>query len=370
MSRMQIKTTWAAALLLAGSAGGALAGGPTSIVNNGAMQMKQSTLTAADIENAKPLNPTVSAPSSTMFDLTAAMAMREAQRSARVDVPGGLGGAKADHLATRVATTNYKGSGGITPQAYGTSGVPFTSGRYYGGTGVATTYPYRLAGKLYFKDPAGNTYWCTGSMIRKGIVVTAGHCLNSGSGTWYNSWTYIPGYQNGYAPFGTWTNWAYGEITVDWLTGGGGVPNLRDWAILVFNRDGSGNTIGDYTGWFGYQYPSFFGQNISQLGYPANMDSGNWMQRTHSNVAFYGSNNGTWGSDESGGSSGGPLVINLRNVYNNSNPPPQDNAPNRIVAVTSWGWVSTGPQQQGASQFDSVLGTMLSNACTAFPWAC
>ena len=38
-------------------------------------------------------------------------------------------------------------------------------------------------------------------------------------------------------PYGTWTNWAYARTTTDWVTGGGAVPNLRDWAVIVFNKD-------------------------------------------------------------------------------------------------------------------------------------
>lgn len=366
-SRRAVKL--AVALTAAATASWALAAGPTMLVNNGPVQMRQSPITDKDIAAARPLMPTANGFSPTMYDLNAAMAMRAEQQSRQVDVAGAVGGAKADHLARMVGRSQYKEADGIDPQAYGTAGVPFTSGRFYGGQGLAKSHPYRMAGKLFFKDSAGNTYWCTGSMIRTGIVVTAGHCLNNGQGSWYNSWTYIPGYQNGYAPYGTWTNWVFGQITVDWLNGGGAVPNLRDWAILVFGQDGSGNTIGAYTGYFGYQYPSFYGQNITQLGYPGNMDSGNYMQRTNSMVASYGTNNGTWGSDQRGGSSGGPLAINLRSAYDNTSPP-SDNGTNRIVAVTSWGWVSTAPQQQGASQFDSVLGTMLSGACTSYPWAC
>lgn len=359
----------AVALSMAGAASWALAGGPTVVVNNGPVQMKQSPITDKDIAAARPLMPTAKGFSPTMSDLNAAMAMRAEQQSGQVDVAGAVGGAKADHLARTVGRTGYKEAGGIDPQAYGTAGVPFTSGRFYGGQGLAKSHPYRMAGRLFFKDGAGNTYWCTGSMIRTGVVVTAGHCLNNGQGSWYNSWTYIPGYMNGYAPYGTWSNWVYGEITVDWLNGGGVVPNARDWAVLTFGMDGGGHTIGYYTGYFGYQYPSFFGQHITQLGYPGNMDSGNYMQRTSSMVASYGTNNGTWGSDQRGGSSGGPLAINLRSSYDNTSPP-QDNGGNRIVAVTSWGWVSTAPQQQGASQFDSVLQNMLNNACSAYVGAC
>lgn len=369
MISRRIAANTAVALAIVGTAGWALAADPTVIVNNGPVQMRQSPIGEKDIATARPLMQVVKGFSPTMYDLNGAMALRAEQQAGQVDVPGAIGGAKADHLAKWIGRSEYQESGGVEPQAIGTAGVPFTSGRFYGGAGLATSHPYRMAGKLFFKDGAGNSYWCTGSMIRKGIVVTAAHCLNNGQGSWYNSWTYVPGYQNGYAPYGTWTNWVYGQITVDWLNGGGVVPNLRDWAILVFGQNGSGLTIGDYTGYFGYQYPSFFGQDITQLGYPGNMDSGNFMQKTNSIVASYGTNNGTWGSDQRGGSSGGPLAINYRSSYNNTSPP-SDNGTNRIVAVTSWGWVSTGPQQQGASQFDSVLGTMLSGACTSYPWAC
>ena len=78
----------AVALSMAGAASWALAGGPTVVVNNGPVQMKQSPITDKDIAAARPLMPTAKGFSPTMSDLNAAMAMRAEQQSGQVDVAG------------------------------------------------------------------------------------------------------------------------------------------------------------------------------------------------------------------------------------------------------------------------------------------
>jgi V8-like Glu-specific endopeptidase len=36
-------------------------------------------------------------------------------------------------------------------------------------------------------------------------VLTAGHCVNAGPGPYVRNWVFVPGYQAGQRPFGTWT---------------------------------------------------------------------------------------------------------------------------------------------------------------------
>jgi V8-like Glu-specific endopeptidase len=35
-------------------------------------------------------------------------------------------------------------------------------------------------------------------------VSTAGHCVNEGPGDFATNWAFVPAYNNGSAPFGTW----------------------------------------------------------------------------------------------------------------------------------------------------------------------
>jgi V8-like Glu-specific endopeptidase len=112
------------------------------------------------------------------------------------------------------------------------------------------------------------------------------------------------------------------------------------------------------------------GRHMTVLGYPANLDSGTQMHRVDSQVNNGGTNNGIWGSDMTGGSSGGPVVLNFRQDYVGLSGSTQDNGANRLTSVVSWGYISTGPQVQGGAQFDGTFGSMLSATCSAYAWAC
>ncbi len=332
--------------------------------------------TDADYATARTLLPKANFLPPAVMDLNAAVAA--ADQAIQGSGKAGRGGADASHLreARRALPRVGEADDGVAPDAVGTGGLQFTSSRG-GPTATDTTYPYRAVGKLYFKIGAAN-YMCSGSMIKPGIVVTAGHCVHSGNGAstgWYNSFQFIPGYRNAGGidsrPYGTWSNWASVRTTTDWYGGGGGVPNAHDFAIIVFNADAAGLKIGNYTGWLGYQYPRLIGKHQTVLGYPGNLDTGGILHRVDSLATSYGSlNNGTWGSDMEGGSSGGPSVSNFQMSYANSSTLPSENESNRVTGVVSWGYISTLPKVQGGSQFDSIFGTMVTNACTSYPWAC
>ncbi|WP_284617583.1 trypsin-like serine peptidase [Aquabacterium humicola] len=309
------------------------------------------------------------------FDYNAAAAIgRTVTQASETGHPGGL---DATGLAVRVAEpapvqdAQHEALGLVAPAAVGTQGLHFTSSAVHPAQ-ADTSFPLRATGKLWFEKVPGSGQWSvrSGTMIKPGIVVTAGHCVASGSGSWYGSFQFAPGYRNGAAPYGIWTSWATATTTDQWFTGGGGVPNAGDYALLVFNRNGSGYRIGDYTGWLGYQYPSLVGRHVTVLGYPNNLDSGSVNHRIDSQTTAGANGTGLWGSDMSGGSSGGAVVLNLRASYASSTATPSENNANRLVSVVSYGSTATGPMYQGGSVFDSRLGTMLSNMCTSFAWAC
>ena len=137
-------------------------------------------------------------------------------------------------------------------------------------------------------------------------------------------------------------------------------------------------TPGNSAGWFGYWYGGGYTSNglfqITQLGYPVGLNSGAYMERTDS----YGyrsssnSNNTVIGANMNGGSSGAPWVENfglpsaLTGETNGSFP--QQNV---VVGVTSWGYTSTSPKEQGASPFTFVnIQALINAACGANPGNC
>jgi V8-like Glu-specific endopeptidase len=309
------------------------------------------------------------------FDLNTAMSIGSRQPVEGGEA-GGRGGADArgearklfDVSPDEVQEMSMTRDSQVTPQAVGTQGLQFTSSQVYP-SDADTTYPTRATGKLWFQI-SGAWYVCSGTMIKPGIVLTAGHCVASGTGSWYTSFQFVPGYRNGAAPYGIWTSWATATTTSEWFSGGGGVPNGGDYALIVFNKNASNFRIGDYTGWFGYQYPSLIGKHVSVLGYPQNIDSGVVNHRIDAQTTSGSNNTGLWGSDMRGGSSGGGVVLNLQKSYTISTSQPQDNGSNRLVGAVSYGPTADGPMYQGGSVFDSRISTMVNNMCASYAWAC
>ncbi|WP_066342227.1 trypsin-like serine peptidase [Azohydromonas lata] len=341
--------------------------------------LQSSSFSDAELVGAKSPMPKVRFLPASAFDLNAAAA--EAQGSAvAFDKPGKRPAVAEPVLEQRrqisAAALAAMPAPEAVPEAVGTGNIQFTSTRTYPRQ-QDRVYPSSAVGKLFFRDSAGNSYICTGSVVRPGVVLTAGHCVHRGSGGnagFYNSFTFVPGYSRvgltETRPFGTWSNWQYVSTTTAWSTGGGNVPNVGDWALIVFNPDGAGRRIGDYTGYLGIQYPALIGRHVTVLGYPANLDSGTQMHRVDSMATNGGSNNGLWGSDMTGGSSGGPVILNFRQDYAGLSAATQDNAANRATSVVSWGYTSAGPQVQGGAQFNSSFATLFNQTCSAYGWAC
>lgn len=366
------------ALLLAGlglalNASAARVGDVVSMDAPAVAAQSSSTWSAADYASARPVTPMVNFLPPQAFDYNSAAATASSTPVV-ASSPAQPPTLSARGLRQILPfTSSVDPSSTITPSAVGTGSIQFTSSRVAAVAAEEAVWPRSAAGKLYFKVGTGSAM-CTASLIKPGIVLTAGHCVHSGNGLasgWYNSFQYIPAFRSGSAPFGTWSSWASVYTTTNWFSGGGGVPNTRDWALIVMNRNASLKRVGDYTGTLGVQYPAMIGKHVTVIGYPGNLDSGGVMHRVDSMVNNYGSlNNGTWGSDMQGGSSGGPVILNYRVNYTNSSSLPQDNNANMAVSVVSWGYTNTAVKIQGGSQFDSTLASTLTAACTAYPWAC
>ena len=327
-----------------------------------------------DFVNAQPMPlPANPLPSNTVQETI------EAMLNAPAPAPnGGSDGGKGDGMTKPIFLGTPAQQQGISPEDFGTNNHPFTTVRadLYS-LNDNTAYPYRPAGKLFFKIGA-NSYICSASLIKRGIAVTAAHCVaNYGRRQFYGSWQFVPGYRNGAAPFGVWgAKTAY--ILSAYYNGTDGcavygVVCPDDVALIVLT-----GTPGNSAGWFGYWYGGGYTSNglfqITQLGYPAGLNSAAYMERTDS----YGyrsasnSNNTIIGSNMNGGSSGGPWVENfgLPSVLTgetNGSFSPQ----NVIVGVTSWGYTSTLPKEQGASPFTfGNIQTLLNAACKAYPGNC
>ncbi len=226
---------------------------------------------------------------------------------------------------------------------------------------------------------------CSASLIKRGLVVTAAHCVTDyGSRAFFSNFEFIPAYATGVAPFGVWRA-AEIRIMPSYFIGSDGcdpaAPGIicrNDIAVIRLEPQ-AGAYPGTSTGWFGYGWNGYGFTPagtalITQLGYPVALDSGFLMQRTDAQGVISAERVGNTliGSLMTGGSSGGPWLINL-------GVPPAlsgtdygfDPFRNIVVGVTSWGYVSTSPKEQGASPFTSGNIVPLVDAeCAAAPAAC
>jgi V8-like Glu-specific endopeptidase len=284
---------------------------------------------------------------------------------------------------TAPVTLSSSGDDIAAPQEFGTSGQPYTTSRVnLLGDFTADEYPHSAAGKLFFNIGA-STSVCSAALIRRGIVVTAAHCVAKfGAQQFYSNWRFVPAYNNGTAPYGTWTA-ASARVLMSYLNGTdpcfqAGVICQNDVAVLRLNPQ-AGAFPGPRTGTLGFGINNFSyngtGQvQVKQLGYPGALDSGQLMEQTDSqgfrSAQF--SNNTIIGSLQTGGSSGGPWVVNFGLAPALSGVAFGTAAThNVVVGVTSWGSNDQATKQQGASPFTSGnIQALLNAECAVAPAAC
>jgi V8-like Glu-specific endopeptidase len=273
---------------------------------------------------------------------------------------------------------------GPVPEEFGTSNQPFSTARAdLLNLATNTAYPYRVSGQLTFQKPNDpSTWYCSASMIKRGVVVTAAHCVaNYGQQQFYSNWHFYPGRRNGVAPYGdntvyqAWIKSAYFNGTDNCAQYGVICPD--DVAVLILNPN-NGVYAGSRTGWYGYGWNGWGFANgithITQVGYPFCLDNGALMERNDSqgNVSGSLSSNTIIGSLMCGGSSGGPWLNNfgIRPTLTGTSDGTAPNS-NTVVGVTSWGYIDNAVKQQGASPFTSNnIVSLVTSACNSQPTAC
>ena len=281
----------------------------------------------------------------------------------------------------RVSTANFDE---ITPQEIGLNNHPFSTARAdLEPAATNTSYPYRASGKLFF-NKGTDTMVCSASLIKRGVVVTAAHCVaDYGKSQYYANWQFVPGYRNGSAPFGVWSVQAAYVLTAYYngtdFCAQAGVVCQSDVAILLLNPSAAGAYPGTSTGWYSYGWNGygFTGSgltHITQIGYPLCLDNGAYMERndSHGYTSSSNANNTLIGSLMCGGSSGGPWLVNF-GIRPGLTGTSAGTAPdsNIVVGVTSWGSNNPSPKEQGASPFlSSNIVPLVNMACTAVPGAC
>ncbi|WP_420209043.1 trypsin-like serine peptidase [Candidatus Electronema sp. JC] len=310
-----------------------------------------------------------------------------------------------------------KAQDGRTSAAYGSEGLfPFTTKRALTSTknNLPTASYYRKdtargVGKLWMRF-GSDWYVCTGSIIDKGLVVTAAHCVhNFGQGAegWADEVLFVPMQNGNSKPYGTWKGeewWVpavYYDGTDSCEVESPGVVCENDLAVVVIKKkptnryvgkavfpalgDSVGGKYNHQAGNYSYvdisaltEGKTLLAAQISQFGYPASLDDGTRMIRTDSLGLQDTFSNVVIGSDQTGGSSGGPWFVNYGRDYVSEESAPAD-PQMAVMAVTSWGYDDGSMIKiQGASRFGtnsiytdkSNIDSLHEDVCAEYPTHC
>jgi V8-like Glu-specific endopeptidase len=174
-------------------------------------------------------------------------------------------------------------------------------------------------GKVFFTE-RGVKYVCSGTALNSGnksVVWTAGHCVNEGPGAYVTNWAFVPGYDNGARPYGTFAATSL-YTTNQWRTAGDFSYDLGAAKVAPV----SGRTLNATVGGRGvsFNYTATVGStHFLSFGYPAASpfngsalyicDANLGTRDTSANPPTMGI-----GCDMTGGSSGGGWVDNNGNV--------------------------------------------------------
>ncbi|WP_330336023.1 trypsin-like serine peptidase [Streptomyces sp. NBC_00557] len=180
--------------------------------------------------------------------------------------------------------------------------------RWTGGGLISTT-----AGKVFFTNPKnGGTYACSGDAVNSGnksVVATAGHCVVDTDGTAYTNWVFIPGYDHGNRPFGT-----FAATSLHWEPQRIGDADAAWDAAFATVGTVNGRRLVDTVGGEGIGFDQTPGQYVYSFGYGGSAAEGggeqmNWCAGTEVFQSGHGGG-GIWGIDcvQTGGSSGGPFL--------------------------------------------------------------
>ncbi len=91
------------------------------------------------------------------------------------------------------------------PPEFGTASLPYTTSRVNAIDHLTVKFsPFRASGKLFFKNGA-ELLFCSASLIKRGLVVTAAHCVARYGKYYYDHFEFVPAYDNGTAPFDRWS---------------------------------------------------------------------------------------------------------------------------------------------------------------------
>jgi V8-like Glu-specific endopeptidase len=142
-----------------------------------------------------------------------------------------------------------------------------------------TIPPFAVNGRIFVRQ-GGQAGYCSGTAINspsRQLVLTAGHCVNTGplDGTQFSLWSsymeFVPAYSGGQAPFGAFVaqrGRAY--ALTPWVRRGN--PNFDMGAFLVYPNASAQNVADAVGGGVGVAFNLSRQQQFQTFGYPGRID--------------------------------------------------------------------------------------------------
>jgi V8-like Glu-specific endopeptidase len=178
-------------------------------------------------------------------------------------------------------------------------------------------FPYKCAGKLLMHNPkTGTDHSCTASSAGGRVVATAGHCVTPGREKfWYEKVLFIPQYYEGNAPAGKWP--AVTILTTDewWNNQYLG----RDVAFFTTPLNEDSKSLSEVVGAITPVFSKGRDFEAHLIGYPKNIGDTQVPIRSIGKIEMgdrsYNPPTMAVNSAMTFGASGGPWIINGRNLY-------------------------------------------------------
>lgn len=123
----------------------------------------------------------------------------------------------------------------------------------------------KTEGRVFFTY-TGRTASCSGTAVtsaNKSTVITAGHCVKL-DGAFHTNWVFVPAYNNGATPYGTWTA-KKTFATPQWVASEDINYDVGAAAVNPLN----GQSLTDVVGGQGVAFNQARGQRMYAFGYPA-----------------------------------------------------------------------------------------------------